>query len=185
MNFYTINPGNPGNGGSRRHYWGFSIPTCETTAMFLTPSTGQCVTVDDEQYVIYIGPEKKPTQTFSYKHHIGMIYSNKKRITKNKTINILHKLNIPAEGLRYVQKHSQKIFLKYVMNVIINVPDTYYNYHVFNCNKCEYQSENKYALKKHQNTRHINIRYACNKCSYKATQKYHLCQHVKTKHCNH
>ena len=184
MDFYTINPGNPINGGYRKRYWGFIVPACKATTIVMTPSTGQCVTVNTKQYVIYIGPDKKPTQTFLYKHHVGMIYAKEHGITRNQTIYILQELNIPAENLRYVQGHSQRLFLRYVMNLIKIVPDNYYNNHAFNCDQCEYQSENKFTLKKHQNARHLNIRYSCQKCSYKATQAGHLVKHVNTKHCD-
>ena len=180
MTTFTVNPGNPGNGGSRRMCWCFDLRSSVVPDTILTSPTGYSVTLNNNFYIVYIGPTNKPTQLISYHHHLGMLYSPLKNITSRQANIILHKLNIPANQLTYVMTSYKTKYLECAWNITneISTPFT----PVFSCNLCEYQTENKRNLFLHNQTKHLNVTYPCSKCSYKATQKVHLKRHDNTHH---
>ena len=52
----------------------------------------------------------------------------------------------------------------------------------YQCQQCDYQSIQSYALERHVKTVHEDVRYPCNLCDYRATRKYSLKIHNEYKH---
>ena len=53
---------------------------------------------------------------------------------------------------------------------------------IFTCNRCEYETVRKYNLKRHNESRHDEIKYACNLCSYKAMHRHSVKKHKESVH---
>ena len=53
---------------------------------------------------------------------------------------------------------------------------------MFHCAECDYQTTNKYNIKKHTEGQHEGIKYPCTECPYTASQTVNLRKHLLTKH---
>ena len=52
----------------------------------------------------------------------------------------------------------------------------------FTCNKCDFQTSQKFNLKRHDEMKHQGIKYPCDGCDYKASSKDNLKRHGLRKH---
>ncbi|KAL3271201.1 hypothetical protein HHI36_021697 [Cryptolaemus montrouzieri] len=82
------------------------------------------------------------------------------------------------EACETLDNNSQIEFKKNTSNVC-----GYSSAHNYECSHCDYQTNQKYILKRHVNSVHLGIKnHNCDHCDYKTSDKYYLTVHTKSVH---
>ena len=123
------------------------------------------------------------------KHILGNVEKNSDGVFKCKTCDYVTK----TRGRLYVhiQKHEGQIH-RCSQCPYTSITEAYLKIHIgrshneqkFQCNLCEFSTQDKYRLRRHMKCRHDNVikelKYNCDKCNYKTHSNSYLKRHKQT-----